>query len=185
MPLFSFVKQAVSLVQKRCAASPTAVVSDLVGNGFAGWKHLTLHFLRVHMDATYREIVGWASEMDRVRALLQLARTEFPAPSTLWRSFERVPTRVWQQLIARSASAYDSGEHGAVDARFFDRQAASSHYNDCSDRHIRTLKTTVLVDTDSCVVLDLHCSAHCPHDTQVGRRVALRNIEKIGSLAGE
>jgi IS5 family transposase len=95
-PLFSFVKQAASLAQKRCAASPTAVMSDPADNGFDGWKHLTLHFLRVHMDASYAEIVDWASEMDRVRALLQLARIEFPAPSTLWRSFERVATRVWR-----------------------------------------------------------------------------------------
>jgi IS5 family transposase len=54
--LFRFVKQAASLAQKRCAASPTAV-SDPTGNGFPGWKHVTLHFLRIHMDATYREIV--------------------------------------------------------------------------------------------------------------------------------
>jgi IS5 family transposase len=185
MPLFRFVKQAASLAQKRCAASPTAVVSDPAGNGFADWKHLTLHFLRIHMDATYREIVDWASEMDRVRGLLQLARTAFPAPSTLWRSFERVPTRVWRQLLRRSATACDPGEHGAMDATFFDREAASSHYIDRSDRHIRTLKTTALVDTESCAVLDLHCSAHWPHDTQVGRRVALRNTEKIESLAGD
>lgn len=92
--LFRFVKQAASLAQKRCAASPTAVVSNSVGNGFAGWKYLTLHFLRVYMNATFEEIVEWASEMDRVRAVLQLARSEFPAPSTLWRSFRRVPTRV-------------------------------------------------------------------------------------------
>ncbi len=85
--LFRFVKQAASLAPKRCAASPTAVVSDPAGNGCAGWKHLTLHFLRVHMDATFEEIVDWASEMDRVRAVLQLARSEFPAPSTLWQSF--------------------------------------------------------------------------------------------------
>ena len=68
-------KQAVSLTQKRRAASPTAVVCDPAGNGFAGWKHLTLHFLRVHVDASYAEIVDWASEMDRVRDLLQLARS--------------------------------------------------------------------------------------------------------------
>ncbi|PHQ38974.1 IS5/IS1182 family transposase, partial [Halorubrum persicum] len=49
--LFRFVKQAASLAQKRCAASPTAV-SDPTGHGFPGWKHVTLHFLRVHMDAT-------------------------------------------------------------------------------------------------------------------------------------
>jgi len=181
--LFRFVKQAASLAQKRCAASPTAVVSDPAGNGFDGWKHLTLHFLRIHMDASYTEIVDWASEMDRVRAILQLARPGFPALSTLWRSFERVPTR--RQLLDRSATVCDPGDHGGVDATFFDRQAASSHYRDRSDRHIRTLKTTALVDTESCAILDVHCSVHWPHDTQMGRRVALRNTEKIESLAGD
>lgn len=124
------------------------------------------------MDASYEEVVDWASEMDRVRALLQLARSGFPAPSTLWRSFERVSTRVWRQLLHRSAIVCDPGEHGALDAMFFDREAASSHYRDRSDRHIQTLKTTALVNSRSCAVLDLHCSAHWPHDTQVGRRVA-------------
>ncbi|WP_246989597.1 IS5 family transposase [Halorientalis marina] len=183
--LFRFVKQAASLAQKRCAASPTAVVSDPAGNGFADWKHLTLHFLRVHMDATYRELVDWASEMDRVRALLQLSRWGFPAPSTLCRSFERVPTRVWRQLLDRSAARCDPGDHGAVDATFFDREAASSHYRRRSDHDIRTLKTTALVDTETCAVLDIHISAHWPHDTQVGRRVALRNTDVLENLAGD
>lgn len=35
------------------------------------------------MDASYAKIVDWASEMDRVHAVLQLARVEFPALSTL------------------------------------------------------------------------------------------------------
>ena len=47
------------------------------------------------------------------------------------------------------------------------------------------MKTTALVDTDSCAVLGLHYSTHWPHDTQTGRRVALRNTEKIDSLAGD
>jgi len=44
---------------------------------------------------------------------------------------------------------------------------------------------TALADTESCVVLYVHCSAHWPHDTQVGRRVALRNTEGIESRAGD
>lgn len=183
--LFRFVKQATSLAQKRCAASPTAVVSDPAGNGFDGWKHLTLQFLHVHMDASYAEIIDWASEMDRVHVVLQLARTEFPAPSTLWRSFERVPMRIWRQLLHRSATICDPGEHGALDATFFDRERASRHYQHRSDRHIQTLKTTAFVDSESCAVLDLHCSAHWPHDTQTGRRVALRNTEQVASIAGD
>jgi len=42
-----------SLAQKRWGASLTAV-SGPTGNGFSGWKHVKFHFLRVHMDTTYR-----------------------------------------------------------------------------------------------------------------------------------
>ena len=72
--LFRFVIQAASLAHKRCAASTTAVVSQSAGHGFDDWKHLTLHCLRVHMGASYAEIVDGASEMDRVPAYLLLAR---------------------------------------------------------------------------------------------------------------
>jgi IS5 family transposase len=77
-----------------------------------------LHFLRVHVDAMYREIVDWASEMDRIRDLLQLSRTAFPAPSTLCQSFERVPC-VWHGFPVESANISDPGSHGAFDATFF------------------------------------------------------------------
>ena len=43
----------------------------------------------------------------------------------------------------------------------------------------------MLVDTDSCAILDLHCPGHWPHDTQTSCRVALRNTKKIESLAGD
>lgn len=44
---------------------------------------------------------------------------------------------------------------------------------------------TDLVDSESCAVLDRHCSAHWPHVTQVGRRVALRNTDGIEILVGD
>jgi len=72
-----------------------------------------------------------------------------------------------------------------MDAMFFDRQTASSHYVDRSDHYIQTLKTTALVDTELCAIFDFYCSAHWSHDTQVDRRVALRNTEKTESLAGD
>lgn len=107
--LFRFGKQAASLAQKCCAASPTAV-SDPTGHGFPGWKHVTLHFLRVHMDATYREIVDWASEMDRVRGLLQLARTTFPAPQRCTGRLRGCPCRC-------GAASFGSPRTSAIRAR--------------------------------------------------------------------
>jgi len=35
---------------------------------------------------------------------------------------------VWRQLLRRSATRCDPGEHESMDATFFDREAASSHY---------------------------------------------------------
>lgn len=54
-----------------------------------------------------------------------------------------------------------------------------------SDRYVRTLKATGLVDTELCALLAGHCSAHWPYDRQVGLRVALRNPDEIESFAGD
>ena len=80
--LFRFVKQVASLAQKLTDAA-LIQLSDPAGNGFAGWKHAVLLYLREHMDAEYEEIIDWAEEMERIRFLLGLRRGKFPAPSTL------------------------------------------------------------------------------------------------------
>ena len=46
-------------------------------------------------------------------------------------------------------------------------------------------KTTALVDTDSQVVLDVHCTTEKRHDTQIGWQVALRNAGDLHSLAAD
>jgi hypothetical protein len=45
-----------------------------------GLKPLDVAFLRIHLNATYREIVGLASHKCRVRDLLQSEWAAFPAP---------------------------------------------------------------------------------------------------------
>lgn len=136
------------------------MVSDPAGHGFADWKHLTLHFLRVHMDASYAEIVDWANEDGSCACSLAVGPRRISGTLDAVAVVQAVPTCVWRQLLQRSATISDPGAHGALDATFFDREAASSHCRTRSNRHIRTLKTTALVDTDMCAVLDLHCSAH-------------------------
>ena len=79
--------------------------------------------------------------MDRVRGLLQLSRTAFPAPSTLYRSFERVPMSIWCEFPRESTTICDPGTYGAINAILFDRETASGPYQYRLDRHIRTLKT--------------------------------------------
>jgi hypothetical protein len=79
--LVRFVKQVAPLAQKRTDAA-ILQLSHPAGNGFAGWKHAILLYLREHMGAEYQEIIDWAGEMERVRLLLGRPRGEFPVPST-------------------------------------------------------------------------------------------------------
>ena len=65
---------------------------------------------------------------------------------------------IWCGFLRESATICDPGSHGAIDDTFFDREAARRHFQYHSDCHISTLKTTALVDVESCAILDIHCS---------------------------
>ena len=182
--LFRFVKQAVSIARK---LTDTAVmqISHPADNGVAGWKHAVLHFLRLHMAATLAEVLDWAEEMKRVRAALVTERGEFPGPSALCKSFDRAPMHIWRELLRLSSELLDQNGHAAIDATYFDRRQASSHYLKRCDRTVQTVQTTFLVDTAQGAVIDVHCSTKWPNGTNVGPQVALRNAGDLRSLAAD
>ncbi len=158
-------------------------ISHPAGNGVAGWKHAFLHFLRTNMEATLQEVRDWAEEMERVRAALVLERGEFPGPSALCKSFHWAPMRIWREVLRLSSELLDHSGHGAIDATYFDRQQASSHYLKRCDREVQTIETTFLVDTAHSAVIDVHCSAKWPNGTKIGPQVALRNVADSWGLA--
>lgn len=160
-------------------------VSHPAGNGIAGWKHAALHFLRVHMEATYVEVLDWAEEMERVRAWLALRRGEFPGPSALCKSIDRAPMSIWRELLRQSSELLDQTGHAAIDATYFDRRQASSHYLKRCDREVRTVQATSLVDTAQGAVIDVHCSMKWPNGTNVVPQVARRNAGDLLSLAAD
>jgi len=182
--LFRFVKQVASLAQKHSAAG-LLKISNPTGNGFAGWKHVVLHYLRIQRETSYRDVVDLASEMDRVRRLLGLSLHGFPAPSTLYRSFNRTPMHVWRALLDRSSELLDRSGHAAIDSTFFNRWRASPHYLRRIDRKVDTLKITFLIDTEDQAILDVHCSSKWHNDAKVGPQLAARNLDQLESLAAD
>lgn len=182
--LLRFMRQTVALAQKLTDAA-VMQVSHPAGNGFAGWKHVVLLYLRGHMSAEYEEIIDWAEEMGRIRRLLGLQRGEFPAPSTLCKAFKRASMWVWRQLLRRSAELPNHNGHAAIDATYFDRQQASAHYLQRTGRTVRTIQTTFLIDTAEGAIIDLHCSTKWPDKTRIGPKVALRNAGDLRSLAAD
>ncbi len=65
---------------------------------------------------------------------------------------------VCRVLLRQSAQLHDPSEHGAIDATFYERSAASRHYCQRISYRVQKLKVTKLVNTDTQAVLDVHCS---------------------------
>lgn len=92
---------------------------------------------------------------------------------------------VWRQLLRRPSELLDHNGRGAIDATYFDRQQASSHYLRRIGRTVRTLQTTFLVDTAEGAILHLHCSTKWPDESRIGSKVALRNADALRGLSAD
>ena len=92
---------------------------------------------------------------------------------------------VWWELLRLSSELLDQSGHAAIDATYFDRREASSHYLKRSDRTVQTVQATFLVDTAQGAVIDAYCSAKWPNGTNVGPQVALRNADDLLTLAAD
>jgi hypothetical protein len=71
--------------------------------GFARWKHIVIHCIRLEDDHTYREVVDRISLMSAVRNVRELDSNELRKQSTPRKAFDRFKMWVWQQLLRRSA----------------------------------------------------------------------------------
>src|SRR5699024_11053937 len=104
---------------------------------------------------------------------------------SLCKAFKRAPMSVWRELLRRSAELLDQNGHAAIDATYFDREQASTHYLKRTGRSIRTIQATFLVDTADRAILDLHCSTKWPSGMRIGPKVVLRNAGDLRSLAAD
>jgi IS5 family transposase len=155
------------------------------GGGFADYALVSLHCLRVYLDASYRDALDWLSEMPQILGEIGLEEGDLPDHSTLVKAFDRFQMKVWRVLLRLSSELHDLSGHAAIDATFFDRENASKHYCRRTNYRVQTLKATALVDTQSQAILDVHCTTEKRHDTQLGWQVACRNAGDLTSLAAD
>jgi IS5 family transposase len=104
----------------------------------------------------------------------------------LCKAFDRISMSVCRVLLRQSAQLHDPSEHGAIDATFYDRSAASRHYCQRTSYRVQKLKVTKLVDTASQAVLDVHCSTNREgSDADLAEQIARRNAGDLRSLAAD
>jgi len=154
------------------------------GAGFADYALVSLHCLRISLDTSYRMTVDQLKEIPQIIGEIGRAEADLPAPSTLCKAFDRINMSVCRVLLRQSAQLDNLSEHGAIDATFYERSAASRHYCQRISYRVQKLKPAKLVDTASQAVLDVHCSTNREgSDADFAEQIARRNAGNLRSLA--
>lgn len=132
---------------------------------------------------TYRDLVDELIEMPCIRDALGL--DSIPAPSTLCKAFDRLEMAIWRVLLNISFADLPLKGVAGIDASGFERAHASVHYTKRTSLRIQQLNTTLLVDSATNAVLDIHVTTIRKHDTQIAPQVVKRNAEAIDVLLGD
>lgn len=104
--------------------------------------------------------------MDRLCKALGLGR--LPHFTTVQKAFQRLSSAIWRVLQRISASLLAGDGVAALDASGWDRSYASRYYTQRLHLKMRALKTTLLVDTQTQAVLEVHVTTTRRYDTQIG-----------------
>jgi IS5 family transposase len=153
--------------------------------GYSTWVMICLQCYKEAKGETFRSVVDKMKVTPIVREELGLDRSELPHPSTICNSLDRLTMAICRRLLQQTTTLHEFGEVAAIDTSSFDRIAASSRYTRKTDYRIQSLKTTLLVDCSTGVILDIHCSTNKPHEVPISEQVLKRNMERLSVVAAD
>jgi len=177
--LLQFVEQAYHLARRAVARYS----SKFSKRRYTRHQHIVLLCLKVRKNTTYRTLLDELIEMPRIRSAIGL--TELPSPSTLCKAFNRLDMAVWRVLLNLSVTLLPTDGVVGIDASGFDRSHASKHYTKRAKLTIQQLKVTLLVDTRSNTILDVHVTTTRKHDSKIAPSLIRRNISSVAVLIGD
>ena len=123
-------------------------------------QHVVMLCLKVRIKQNYREFCELLALMPEILELLGLSKV--PHWTTLNKVFLKINNRVLSIMLQIKSSGYAS-----IDATGFDRKHASRAYASKCGMHVKSMKTTFLVDTANLNILDMHCTTTRKHDSKI------------------
>ncbi|WP_435348564.1 IS5 family transposase [Haloarchaeobius sp. HRN-SO-5] len=179
-----FAKTVVTFAQKAVAGEPAPAYRP-GQEGYADWVILAIQGFKEYLGHDYRKLMDVLREMPRVANSLDLTVETLPHFSTVCARKQAIPMTRWRAILDASVELYELGDVQAIDATGVDRVQASQHYAKRTDYTFEAVKTTLLIDCETSVILDIHCSMKQPHDTQVGWQVLVRNLDALTAVAAD
>ena len=176
--LARFTKTVVTLAQKAVVGTANPALQR--GNGgYADWVIVSIHGLKTYLDLPYRRLLDVLHEMPGIARILGLEVAQLPDFTTVCARMQNLKMPVWREVLRLSTELVDTGEIQAIDATGMDRVAASHHYANRTNYTFKAVKTTLLIDCKTSMILDIHCSMKQPHDSQIGWQLLTRNLDKL------
>jgi len=176
--LLRFVEQAMHLAQRAVARYS----SKFSKRRYTLHQHIVLLCLKVRKNTTYRMLLDELIEIPQIRSALNLE--ELPPPSTLYKAFNRLDMPGWRVLLSPSVTLLPTNGVVGIDASGFDRSHASKHYTKRTKSTIQHLKVTLLVDTRSNAIIDIHVTTTRKRDSQIAPSLIKRNTSDVAILLG-
>ena len=155
------------------------------GGGFSEAFQIAANMLRIGAEETYRSLATLLERTPAIRDVFDINTDDVPDSSSVCKWYQDLMMEVWGLLLCHSAEVAGISRRATIDSTFFERHQASSRYISRTGYTFDKLKATLLVDIESHVVIDIHCTTRKTHDTQIGMQVARRNAEDLQVLLGD
>lgn len=146
-------------------------------SGFAEWAQIAFILLHAELDKDFRETEAWFNDSRAIREELNIDKS--PDHTTLCRWEQQVDMRELRSLLRHSAEQAGWSGTAAIDASGFQRDQTSYHYRNRAGFSFHKLKTTILVDTESLAIKDVHFTTKRKWDGHIGLQVYRRNAEDL------
>ena len=130
-----------------------------------------------------RDCEDYLNEIPAILDVFGLEKS--PDHTSFWNRDKEFSTRKWRSLLHSSAEQAGISGTEAIDASGFQRDQTNSHYRKRAGYSFQKLKSTLLVDTESLVIMDAHFTAKKAYDGHIGLQVLQRNAEDLQELLGD
>jgi len=130
---------------------------------YTQWQLLTLVCIKERYRLKYREFIEILEVSTKLLEFLDVDKV--PHFTTLNKIFLKMKNLVFSILL--QISSRKSSGNTSIDSTHFDRRHASRSYTERAKMHIKSIKSTPVVDIGTQKVLDVHNTTTKKHDSQI------------------
>ena len=159
----------------------TAYSNKFSKKTFTQHQHLTILGLKKKLKTDYRGVIDLLTEMPRIQK--EIGLNKLPNFTTPCKAFGRLSQLVLIVLLEQTVPDL-SGTFG-IDATGLTRTKISKHYVKRCKIRIRSMKTTLLINSNKQLIVGVHATTTRKHDSKIILPVVAKCNQRIETLVAD